>query len=191
MPRLHGVRERQHQPIWDTLVRSTGSPSTPIAAQTFLFGNANVGNLALTNLQVAGQLASDQTYVVLALRCWLYFDGTDARQLYQQVTSQLYFTFQLGDKPQFTAPCWYHPAGGGVFGFDANTAVFNHGMPTQEAILKLARPIIIPVRQNIQVNAQFFPVGTTDVRDLLNSAATDDQMVIMYMIDGLRTRDVQ
>jgi hypothetical protein len=42
MPRLHGVRERQHQPIWDTLVRSTDSPTTTIAAQTFLFGNANV-----------------------------------------------------------------------------------------------------------------------------------------------------
>ena len=191
MPRLHGVRERQHQPIWDTLVRSTGSPATPIQAQSSLFGNSNVGNLALTNLQVAGQLASDQTYVVLALRCWLYFDGTDARTFYQQVASQLYFTFQLGDKPQFTAPCWYHPAGGGVFGYDSGSAVFNHGMPTQEAILKLARPIIIPVRQNIQVNAQFFPVGTTDVRDLLNAAATDDQMVILYMIDGLRTRDVQ
>jgi hypothetical protein len=191
MPRLHGVRERQHQPVWDTLVRSTGSPAATIQASTSLFGNANVGNLALTNLQVAGQLASDQTYVTLALRCWLYFDGTNARTFYQQVTSQLYFTFQLGDKPQFVAPCWYHPAGGGVFGFDSTTAVFNHGHPSQEAILKLARPVIIPVRQNIQVQAQFFPVGATDVRTLLNGAAEDDQMVIMYMIDGLRTRDVQ
>jgi hypothetical protein len=104
MPRLHGVRERRHQPIWDTLVRSTGAPATPIQPQTLLFGNANVGNLALTNLQVAGQLASDQTYVILALRCWLYFDGTNDRAFYQQVTSQLYFSLQLGDKPQFIAP---------------------------------------------------------------------------------------
>ena len=191
MPRLHGVRERQHQPIWDTLVRSTGAPATTIQSQTFLFGNANVGNLALTNLQVAGQLASDQTYVALALRCWLYFDGTNARTFYQQVTSQLYFTFQLGDKPQFVAPCWYHPAGGGVFGLDAVNPVYNLGVPSQEAILKLARPIIIPVRQNIQVNAQFFPTGTTNVLNTLNAAATDDEMVVMYMIDGLRTRDVQ
>lgn len=193
MPRIHGVRERQHQPIWDTLVRSTGSPTAPIQPSSKLFGNANVGQLALTNLQVAGQLASDQTYVALALRCWLYFDGTNARNLYQQVASQLYFTFSLGDKPQFQAPCWYHPAGGGIFGFNgaAATAIYNHGWPSQDAILKLARPIIIPVRQNISVDAQFFSVGTTDVLTLLNNAATDDQMVIMYMIDGLRTRDVQ
>jgi hypothetical protein len=191
MPRLHNYRERRHQPIWDTLVRSTDSPTATIQPSTLLFGNANVGNLALTNLQVAGQLASDQTYVILALRCWLYFDGTNARTFYQQVSSQLYFTLTLGDKPQFVAPSWYHPAGGGVFGFDANDSVFNNGWPSQDAILKLARPIIIPVRQNISVNAQFFSVGTTNVLTLLNAAATDDQMVIMYMIDGLQTRDVQ
>lgn len=191
MPRLHNYRERRHQPIWDTLVRSTDSPTATIQPSTLLFGNANVGNLALTNLQVAGQLASDQTYVILALRCWLYFDGTNARTFYQQVSSQLYFTLTLGDKPQFVAPCWYHPAGGGVFGFDATDSVFNNGWPSQDSILKLARPIIIPVRQNISVNAQFFSVGTTNVLTLLNAAATDDQIVIMYMIDGLQTRDVQ
>jgi hypothetical protein len=193
MPRLHNYRERRHQPIWDTLVRSTDSPATAINASTLLFGNANVGNAAFTNLQVAGQLAADQTYVILALRAWLYFDGTNARTFYQQVTSQLYFTLTLGDKPQFNAPCWYHPAGGGIFGFNATaaTSVYNHGMPTQDAILKLARPIVIPVRQNISVNAQFFPVGTTTILTLLNGAAADDQMVILYMIDGLQTRDVQ
>ncbi len=191
MPRVHGVRERRHQPFWDTLVRSTGSPTNTLGASTKLFGNANVGNLSLTNLQVAGQLASDQTYVVLALRCWLYFDGTNHRDLYLQTVSQLYFTFTLGDKPQFVAPCWYHPAGGGIYGLDATTSVLNNGYPSQQAILKLARPIIIPVRQNISVNAEFFTVGTTNVLDIINNAATDDQMVILYMIDGLQTRDVQ
>lgn len=192
MPRVHGVRERRHQPFWDTLVRSTGSPTNTIAAQNKLFGNSNVGNLALTNLQVAGQLAADQTYVILALRAWLFFDGTNARDLYLQTVSQLYFTLTLGDKPQFVAPCWYHPAGGGIYGSDAGgTAVLNNGYPSQQAILKLARPIIIPVRQNISVSADFFTVGTTDVLTLINNAATDDQMVIMYLIDGLQTRDVQ
>lgn len=191
MPRLHGVRERRHQPVYDTLVRSTGSPAVAIQPSTRLFGNANVGQLDRTNLQVPGQLASDQTYVILALRCWLYFDGTDRRELYLQTVSQLYFTLTLGDKPQFVAPCWYHPAGGGIYGMDAANSIFNNGYPSQQAILKLARPIIIPVRQNISVNAEFFAVGTTNVLDLINSAATDDQMVIMYMIDGLQTRDAQ
>ena len=191
MPRLQGVRERRHQPFWDTLVRTTGNPTAAIQNQTKLFGNSNVGNLALTNLQVAGQLAADQTYVILALRCWLFFDGTNRRPNYLGVSSQLYFTLTVGDKPMFQAPCWYHPAGGGIFGFDATDSIFNNGEPTQEAILKLARPIIVPVRQNFNVSADFFPIGTTVALDLLNTGAANDQKVILYMIDGLQTRDVQ
>ncbi len=191
MPRVHGVRERRHQPVWDSLLRSTGAPTTPLQPSTRLFGNANTGNLQLTNLQVPGQLASDQTYVILALRCWMYFDGGSHRDLYMQTVSQLYFTLTLGDKPQFVAPAWYFPAGGGVYGVDTTTSVLNNGYPSQQAILKLARPIIIPVRQNISVNAEFFAVGSTNVLDIINNAGTDDQMVIMFLIDGLQTRDVQ
>jgi hypothetical protein len=191
MPRLHGVRERRHQPFWDTLVRTTGNPATPILNATNLFGNANVGNLSLTNLQVAGQLASDQTYVILALRCWLFFDGTNRRANYLGVASQLYWTLTVGEKPMFQAPCWYFPSGGGIWGFDATTSIFNLGEPNHNAILKLARPIIVPVRQNFTATAQFFAIGTTVALDGLNTGATDDQKVIMFMIDGLQTRDVQ
>jgi hypothetical protein len=191
MPRLHGVRERRHQPFWDSLVRTTGNPSPAIQNNTKLFGNANIGNTALTNLQVAGQFASDQTYVMLALRCWLFFLGTNRRANYMNVAAQLYFTLTVGEKPMFQAPCWYHPSGGGVWGFDATTSIFNLGEPTQEAILKLARPIIVPVRQNFSVTAEFFAIGSVVALDGLNSGATDDQKVIMYMVDGLQTRDVQ
>jgi hypothetical protein len=141
----------------------------------------------------AGQLTSDQTFVCLAIRCWLYFQGTNARANYLNVAAQLYWTLIVGNKPQFQAPCWYHPAGGGIWGFDATAgdAVFNNGTPEQPAILKLARPIIIPVRQGFLAQADFFDIGTVSALDLLNSGATNDQKVIMYMIDGLLTRDVQ
>lgn len=191
MPRLHGYRERLHQPVWDTLVRTVGNPTTPIVNSTKLFGNANIGNLALTNLQVAGQLASDQTYVILALRCWLFFNGTNRRANYLNVTSQLFWTLTVGNKPMFQAPCWYHPSGGGVWGFDSTTSIFNLGTPEQGAILKLARPIIVPVRQNFAASADFFAMGTTVALDGLNSGATDDAKNISYMLDGLQTRDVQ
>ena len=191
MPRVHGVRERRHQPFYDSIIRTTGSPVNPVQPRVNLFGGQNVGQLALTNLQVAGQLASDQTYVVLALRAWLYFDGTHRRELYTQTISQLFFTFTLGDKPQFVAPCWYFPAGGGIWGFDSTASVLNNGSPTQQAILKLARPIIIPVRQNITVTAEYFAMGGLSVLDIMNNAANDDQQCVQFMIDGLQTRDVQ
>jgi len=173
------------------------TPSPVIAATSQLFGSANVGQLQLTNMQTAGQLASDQVYNVLALRCWMYFDSSTASQrrgLYLRTSSQLYFTLVTGDKPQFQAPAWYFPAGGGVYGYDSAASVLNNGMPSQEAILKLAKPIHIPVRQNIAVTCQFFNVGTDNVLGTTAgdiNAAGGDSRVIMFMIDGVRTRDVE
>jgi len=194
MPRIANVRERRHQPFWDTLIRTTGNPTVPLQNSSNLFGNSNVGNLALTNLQVAGQLASDQTYVILALRASLYFNGTNRRANYLRVNSQLYWTLIVGEKPMFQAPCWYFPAGGGVWGFDATAAtgsIFANGEPSQEAILKLARPIVVPVRQNFAVQASFYPMGSVSALDGLNSGATDDEKEIKFVLDGLQTRDVQ
>jgi hypothetical protein len=197
MPRLSGVRERRHQPFYDTLIRTTGDPAVPLQALNLLFGNANVGNLALTNLQVAGQLAADQTYVILALRCWMMFQGTNRYNNYVNVINQLFFQLTLGDKPVFQAQAWYFPAGGGLYsGGPATTgggegSLINNGYPSQGAIMKLARPIVIPVRQNISVAAQFFNVGTTNALTLLNTGAPDDQKTVTFEIDGLQTRDVQ
>lgn len=160
-----------------------------INASTVLFGNANIGNRALTNLQAAGQLVSDQTFVTLALRAYAFFRGTNAVRLYQETSIQLYFTFEVGDKPLFFAPTWYFPSGGGVDGYDATGANLNWGRPSHESILRLGKPILIPPRQGFRVIAEFFTVGATDVRTLINTGATDDQKVIMFMIDGLHTRD--
>lgn len=110
--------------------------------------------------------------------------------LYTQTAAQMYFTLVLGDKPQFQAPAWYLPMGGGISGFDSDSPVLNNGLPTHESILKLARPIVIPVRQNIMGLVDFFPVGTNDVVDLLNEDG-DDVRVIGVVLDGLQTRDVQ
>jgi hypothetical protein len=191
MPRLHGYRERLHQPVWDTLVRTTGNPATAIQNNTALFGNANIGQLALTNMQTAGALASDQTFVILALRSYLFFDGTNRRTNYLDVSAGLIWTLTLGTKPMFVAPCWYVPQGGGIWGFDSTTSIFNNGQPGQSDIVKLARPIVVPVRQNFSATAGFFPIGTTDALAQLNSGATDDVKIIQFYLDGMQTRDVQ
>ena len=47
MPRLAGVRERRHQPFWDTLIRTTGDPTPTLQNSTRLFGNANVDSCVL------------------------------------------------------------------------------------------------------------------------------------------------
>jgi hypothetical protein len=72
------VRERRHQPFYDHVCRTNAQPVPLLQHREYLFGNANVGDLAKTNLQVAGQLAADQTYIVLAIRTILFFEGSDS-----------------------------------------------------------------------------------------------------------------
>lgn len=180
MPKLLGVRERQHQPIYDSLVRGIGQSSVTNLKQ--LFGNANVGDRDLTNLAVAGQLASDQTFVVKALRCALYFQSINdtefsayggitavstnatssnsrAEDLYKLMAYGAYVNFVVGEKTQFFAPLWYFPAGGGIAGATTENSrhVLSNGTPTQEAIMLLAKDVHVPARQNFSVTIEFFP----------------------------------
>lgn len=191
--RRAGLNGQQKQIVYDTLVRTYGA-AAGIATSTRLFGNANIGDLSKTNLQVAGQLASDQTYMILAIRCYLYFNGTNRRLFYLGTSSQLFWTLSVGDKPSFQAPTWYFPAGGGIYGFDSSTSVLSNGVPTHESILKLAKPIAVPVRQHFSALAEWFKTGTLDYLaggTSLNTAATDDEKIIMFMMDGVQTRDVE
>lgn len=180
MPRLDGVREKRHQPFWDTLVRGIGI--SQVNNLTQLFGNGNVGQRALTNLQVAGVLASDQTYLLKVIRCNMYFqslndadfaafgalpdleaaalgDNSRAEDLYQLMAYGCYFQLNVGDKPMFFAPLWYAPAGGGPSGFTTENSrhVITNGVASHEAILLLGKDIHVPARQNFNVTIEFFP----------------------------------
>jgi len=180
MARLDGIRERRHQPFFDTLTRGIGIST--VSNLTALFGNANVGQRDLTNLQVAGVLASDQTYVIKVLRSSLWFQGLNdtefgtygalpdisanvtstnsrAEDLYMLMAYGAYFTLIVGDKPMFNSPLWYVPAGGGPSGFTTENSrhVITNGVASHEAILKLGKDIHVPARQNFSVSIEFFP----------------------------------
>jgi hypothetical protein len=228
MARLDGVRERRHQPFFDTLVRGIGQSN--VGNLTALFGNANVGNRALTNLQVAGQLASDQTYIIKVLRTVMWFQGladdefgaygslpslqaqalgsnSRAEDLYMLMAYGASFILTVGDKPMFTAPLWYAPAGGGPAGFSTENSrhVITNGVASHEAILKLGKDIHVPARQNFSVTIEFFPfvrlgnglggagaapyAADLSPLDYLNQF--DGAKDVQFFVDGIQTRDVQ
>jgi len=193
MPKLVGVRERRHQPYWDTLLRAdtNTAPSPTVQSQTRLFNGTNLGLQYWTNMVNAGVFPSDNTYIVLSIRCWTHFTGTNSLTMYTRVASQLYLTLTVGDKPQFASPSWYFPAGGGIYGWDSTTPVMNNGVPSQEAILKLAKPIPIPARQHFYVTADLHDVGNSSVRtEYLNGSTTIGIREIKVFVDGIHTRDV-
>lgn len=104
MPRLGGIRERHHQPYWDTLVRAAANtaPTPTVVATTRLFAaGVALGQLQWTNMVSAGQLPSDQSYIVLAMRVWFWMRGTNALTMYTLAAHQMYLTLVMGDKPRF------------------------------------------------------------------------------------------
>lgn len=133
----------------------------------------------------------------------------DIHRLYVQSEEQLLWNFGAGQKlSMISMPSWYFPAGGGLhgdLGGSTDLLWWNNGMPGQESILKLARAILIPPRQNIICKAQIVGYNTTNtqvfnttqgarqmlsLRDNLN-AVDLAQKVIAFVFDGLFSRDVQ
>jgi hypothetical protein len=182
MSRLRDLREKIHQPYYDTLVRCVGRSSISNLFQ--LFGNANVGNRALTNLEQAGQFSSDATYVLKAVRVVMDFQSLDdaafngspgsslpnfdanaqstnaqAEDLYALCAYGATFTLKIGTKQMLTAPLWYAPAGGGPSGFTTENSrhVITNGISTQQSILRLGKDIPVAARQNFSVAIEWFP----------------------------------
>lgn len=193
MPKIVGVRERRHQPYWDTLLRAdtNTAPSPTVQKETYLFNGTNLGLEYWTNMDIAGVFASDNSFIVLAMRCWLHFTGDSALTMYQYTANQLYLQLHVADKPQFSGPCWMFPAGGGIYGHDSTTPACVNGLPTAEAIMKFAKPIPIPPRQHFKVKASLHDMSTTSVRTTyLNVAQSVGIRDVKVFLDGLHTRDV-
>lgn len=142
-------------------------------------------------------------------------------KLYHQAENQLFWQFIAGDKPQLTTFTAYTPFAGGLDGFFSDTRLprANNGVPTSAALMRLARPILVPPRQGFQVVAIASPIGQTVgasiveqlnglVSDLdpasvisggvanqgttgLSIAGADDiEKDCKYLIDGIHSRDV-
>lgn len=137
-------------------------------------------------------------------------DPRDVHRLYWQSSEALLWSFGTGEKFSLTSmPSSYFPWGGGLhgqLGGSTDLIHWNNGMPDHSGILRLARAILIPPRQNIKCAAQIvsYPVGgnaavfgTTqgarnmlDLTDNLNAADLIFKS-IAFCFDGLFSRDVQ
>lgn len=184
MPRFDGARERIHQPLWDVAVRGIGVSG--VINGTRLFANPNTSSEEFTNMQTAGALQSDQTFVVKAIRAFDYFQslkdsefdaygnpqllpalngasvaGTNSRalDLYELIGYGCHLSLTAGEKVQFSSQLVYCPAGMGVFGSTTENSrnIASNGWPSQENILLLAKDIPIPARQGFNVQLNFFP----------------------------------
>lgn len=203
MSKIVGAKELRHQPYWDCLIKGTPAAFTPRAninnSPIRLFQQASAGDLSLSNMDgPGGTFPSDQTYRILAMRVWLSFQGcvvpADNQydfEMYHHATNQLFWQLEVAQKQAFTAPTPYFPYGGGLFGAIGNTTevYFNNGNPQQSAIMKLARSIALPARQNFMVNCYVMALGATNIATDITTL-TAGAINITFTIDGLHVRDI-
>jgi len=228
----------------DLRVANVG-PFGAIQARSQLFVRQGA-DLAVSNLTTGGFFPSDQTFITLAVRVWTYFRFNPEAQiqsngnvtvpiggqstvmpdrimrvhkLYHQSQNQLFWQLVAGDKPQLTTFTAYTPFAGGLDGFFADTRLprANNGVPTSSALMRLARPILIPPRQGFQVVAIASPIGqavgasiieqfnglvndtsptsvissgTAGTQGLSVAGEDDIEKDVKYLIDGIHSRDV-
>lgn len=174
------------------ILRIAGSAGTEVALNgdygtlaPFLVGGASVGNAPAT-IQ-------------------------DVYRLHWQTEEQLHWTFGTGMKPSIeNLPTFYFPTGGGLSGDLAGATDLIHlqntGYDGHSGILRLARAVLLPPRQNIKCEATIFALpdggqalnflsnqgnrNMLSLRDNLN-APDAAQKCVMFMFDGLFSRDVQ
>lgn len=255
MAKLTNVRERIHQPFWDTYVRNAGMGGPQVSDREALFTNrARPDDItAVTNLENGSTLPSDQSHVTLALRVFTWFraptvrgtqnaqavlsangdfsqagataffttgapgfgnaigDYHDVYRLHYQAMEQIHWSFGTGEKFSITnIATKYFPDGGGLSGDAGGVSDlihFQNGTPDHTAILRLARAVLLPPRQNVKctATASALPDGgnaalagtvTSEGRNMLSitsnlNAKDGISKVIQFTFDGLFARDVQ
>jgi len=250
MAKLTNVRERVHQPFFDSLIRTAGfgDGAFQVNDTTDLFTIAGK-NQGESNLVNGSTLPSDQSHVTLALRVFVWFrspvvrgagtplerngdidpaqlgpffgangpgqnnapaDYHDVHRNYWQALEQLHWSYGTGEKFSLTNMATkYMPDGQGLSGDIGGTTDlihWNNGDPTHAAILRLARAILLPPRQNVRCQASIIPlagganatlagaiqgpINTLSLRDNLNRVDAMNK-VIQFTFDGLFARDVQ
>ena len=166
-PRRH--RNYQWAKVYDTLTGpdSGGYQGGVVQPSTRLFGNRNVGNFNLTNLQIAGQLASDQTFYVRSWYATVPFDA-DVLDETNDLLRHSTIYMEIGDKshsPQRLVDL--------VAGVEA-------------------AHLVIPVRQNFGALFQIFAhKALQSLNEKLRCRDPERaKWGIVVNIEGARTRDV-
>lgn len=208
MAKVLGLREQRVQFFYDTdFITSGETASTDTSnyavAQKNLFSDARAGNLLRTNLQGPGQLLSDQTFLTFAVRHEVMFYSvggnstvaagglTSLAEVSIWTLSSSVFQFQVDTKIEFEGPLTMTPAGGGPWGFVAETAtpLITNGEPDAPSIYVLPLPIAITKRQAIAMIEKKFAWGGVDVAAAINDF--EGGKLLRAYIDGYNTRDVQ
>ena len=212
MSRVPGVAQVRAQFFYDTdyrCVGATASNSDQVArSEKILFQSTRNGDLSLSNFPSANGLVGNQLFQVKAVRHEIHFQAingsvtsngvTGIAELVAAVLGGSTFDFQVNDRSAFQGPVTMTPAGGGPFGFSADTAkpVLTNGEPTGKQIYALPLPIDIDANEPVKMIEKKYSLaaggantaqGAVDIVAVINDFV--GQKLARAYIDGIHTRD--
>lgn len=188
----------QHTPIYDTVrIGAAGGAAGTVNNVTTSFftnvGPASGKTLAQTNMTQSQRLPAPEAFAIFGFRLRWNEDilALDLSNILGSglggLTGGFCLEFTLGQKVYQRAPLWYFSAGGGISGFTTRTgeSTYNNGLPSREAMHKLAIPIVIENQMTFEAHL----TGTAYVAAL--AAAGGNGLNLTLLLDGLYARGVQ
>lgn len=174
----------QQTPIYDTItIPAAGTVNENTTALFTNVGSASNKTLAQTNMTQSQRLVAPEAFSVQGIA--IRFSETILLADFLSIVNSFAFVFYLGRKPYNVAPVWQYPAGGGVFGLDAASALLSNGVPTREARLALSIPIVIENQTNFYARLE----GGTFA--LAAGGAGGTGLTMQCILDGYYARGVQ
>lgn len=176
----------QHTPLYDSFTIAAGNPLTVLTSALFTnVGPASNKTLAQTNMTQSQRLPAPEAFSIFGLRLRWSEDVLLADLL--TILNGFCLEFYLGQKVYQRAPLWYFSAGGGINAVTTRTdaSVYTNGVPTREAMHKLAIPIVIENQMTFWAQFQGNQVNLTA------AAAGGTGLTAMLLLDGLYARGVQ
>ena len=209
MPKLIGIRSRQYQVYYDSLVNAkAGEAANPtVMDQQRLFNGTNLGLYHWTNMATSSTFPTDNTFLAIGMSVTTHLAGQlpgDERLLYEMLMGHMRVTLCVGDMPQFNAF-----ASELVFPNDEIQTSMRELQKREPKSLKridnlvrtvsteymvgpyhyFEKPITIPARQSFCVLVDIIGPHKDDVKDGLNKAWGCWRNVKVNL-PGIHTRDV-
>ena len=176
----------QHTPLYGTVVLAAGATLSQMASALFTnVGPASNKTLALTNVTQSEKLPAPEAFSIFGYR--FRWSEDVLRADIQTIINGFALEFYLGQKQYQRGPLWYYAAGGGIYAFTTKTSesVYVNGLPSREAMHKLAIPVVIENQMT------FFSQLVGNAITLTAAASGGTGFTFQLLLDGLYARGVQ
>lgn len=186
----------QHTPLYDTITYAAAASITETNSAFFTsVGPASSKTLAQSNMTQANRLPAPEAFAVFSYRLrWAEnIQMSDALNILNGFAYQFY----VNQKQYQTAPLWHFPAGGGPFTAGLVTGIAtppalattstNNGVPTREAILRLAITLSIENQATFGAGLK----GNAFTLAASGGSTLGTGLILVNMLDGLYARAIQ